>query len=305
MKTPVVFLIFNRPKTTEKVFDAIRQVKPPKLLIVADGPRADRPGEAEKCAATRAIIDRVDWDCEIFKNYSDINLGCAKRVSSGLDWVFENVEEAIILEDDCLPHPSFFRFCEELLEKYRYDERVGSISGQNVQFGKHKTEDSYYFSRYNHIWGWATWKRAWKYYDFEMKYWNEIQTHNLLRNVISDSRTRYKWNNKFTYAYHNPDIWDYKWQLSCWLNNLWGVISNVNLISNIGFGVEASITSNSASKYSNLSSEAVEFPLKHPPFMMQNIDADNFTEMTLFNQKNLWQKLTTKIKYRLKINHLI
>ncbi|MGB3239254.1 MAG: glycosyltransferase family 2 protein, partial [Geitlerinemataceae cyanobacterium] len=115
LKTPVALLIFNRPDTTEKVFETIRQAKPPKLLVVADGPRSDRPGEAEKCAEARAIVDRIDWECQVFQNYSDTNLGCRYRVASGLNWVFETVEEAIILEDDCLPHPSFFRFCEELL----------------------------------------------------------------------------------------------------------------------------------------------------------------------------------------------
>lgn len=134
LKTPVAFIVFKRPDTTEKVFEVIRKAKPPKLLVIADGPRAYRPGEAENCAATRAIIERVDWECEVLKNYSDINLGCKQRVSSGLNWLFDLVEEAIILEDDCLPHLSFFRFCQELLTYYRDEQQITSISGQNVQF---------------------------------------------------------------------------------------------------------------------------------------------------------------------------
>ena len=134
LKTPVAFIIFKRPHTTERVFEAIRQAKPPKLFVIADGPRAYRPGEAENCAATRAIIERVDWECEVLKNYSDINLGCKQRVSSRLNWLFDLVEEAIILEDDCLPHLSFFRFCQELLTYYRDEQQITSISGQNVQF---------------------------------------------------------------------------------------------------------------------------------------------------------------------------
>ena len=152
LTTPVVFIIFNRPDTTAKVFEAIRQAKPPKLLVIADGARIDKPGEAEKCAAARAIINQVDWQCEVLTNYSNVNLGCRKRVSSGLDWVFEQVEEAIVLEDDCLPHPSFFQYCQELLEKYRDDERIMMISGDNFQFGNETTEYSYYFSRYGHCW---------------------------------------------------------------------------------------------------------------------------------------------------------
>ena len=147
LNTPVVLIIFNRPDTTAKVFEAIRQAKPSQLLVIADGPRPEKPGEAEKCAATRAIIDRIDWDCEVLKNYSEINLGCQQRVSSGLDWVFQTVETAIILEDDCLPHPTFFRFCAELLAKYRDEPRVMAISGDNFQCGQNsETDKSYYFS---------------------------------------------------------------------------------------------------------------------------------------------------------------
>lgn len=156
LKTPVAFLIFNRPDTTRRVFAEIAKARPPKLLVVADGPRADHPDDVEKCAAVRAIIDGIDWDCKVLTNYSDINLGCKRRVSSGLDWVFDTVEEAIILEDDCLPHPAFFRFCEEMLNKYRDDKRIAMISGDNFQFGRKRTEYSYYFSRYPHIWGWAS-----------------------------------------------------------------------------------------------------------------------------------------------------
>src|SRR5665648_587346 len=164
LKTPVAFIIFNRPETTRRVFAEIAKARPTKLLVIADGPRATHPDDAEKCAVVRAIIDGVDWDCEVLKNYSDVNLGCKRRVSSGLDWVFDTVEEAIILEDDCLPHPTFFRFCEEMLAKYRDDKRIAMISGDNFQFGKKRTEYSYYFSRYTHIWGWASWRRAWDNY---------------------------------------------------------------------------------------------------------------------------------------------
>ena len=168
MLTPIVFLIFNRPDTTKRVFEAIRQAKPKKLLVVADGPRDDRQGEAEKCAAVRSIIDTVDWDCKVLTNYADVNLGCGLRVSSGLDWVFEQVEEAIILEDDCLPHPSFFPFCEEMLDLYRHDERIMHIAGTNSLEEWKSDVQSYHFSYTGGIWGWATWQRAWKYYHFKM-----------------------------------------------------------------------------------------------------------------------------------------
>ena len=188
LKTPVAFIIFKRPEETQRVFAEIRKVKPPKLLVVADGPRPDKPGEDRQCAAARAIIEQVDWECEVLQNYADRNLGCRLRVSSGLDWVFDTVEEAIIIEDDCLPHPTFFRFAEELLERYRDDSRIMSISGQNVQFGRKRTDYSYYFSRYNHCWSWASWRRAWQYYDVEMKIWPKIRDSSFLKNILVDSR---------------------------------------------------------------------------------------------------------------------
>lgn len=138
LKTPVVFIIFNRSDTTEKVFAEIAKVRPRKLLVIADGPRPDHPSDIERCKAARAVIERVDWDCEVLTNYSEANLGCKACVSSGLDWAFQNVEEVIILEDDYLPHPTFFRFCEESLERYRDDERIALISGTNLKIVQKK-----------------------------------------------------------------------------------------------------------------------------------------------------------------------
>ncbi len=172
---PVAFLIFNRPELTRKVFATIAQAKPSKLLVVADGPRADVPDDREKCSEARAIIGRIDWDCEVLTNYSSANMGCRARISTGLEWVFTNVEEAIILEDDCIPHPTFFRFCKELLTRYRDDQRVMMISGDNFQMGRNRTPYSYYFSRFFHCWGWATWRRAWRHYDIDMELWPSLR----------------------------------------------------------------------------------------------------------------------------------
>ncbi|MFM6024920.1 MAG: glycosyltransferase family 2 protein, partial [Dolichospermum sp.] len=186
LKTPVCFIIFNRPDVTQRVFQKISEAKPPKLLVIADGPRIDKVGEEQKCAATRAIIDQVDWECQVLTNYSDINLGCRKRIYTGLDWVFSQVEEAIILEDDCLPDSSFFRFCEELLEKYRDHPRIMLVCGQNLQFGQQRRNYSYYFSRYSHCWGWATWKSAWQYYDDTMELWPQVRDENWLFDILQD-----------------------------------------------------------------------------------------------------------------------
>jgi hypothetical protein len=286
MKTPVAFIIFNRPDTTEKVFEAIRQAKPPKLLVVADGPRTDRPGEAEKCAATRAIINRVDWECEVFTNFSDINLGCKKRVSSGIDWIFNTVEEAIVLEDDCLPHPTFFEFCEQMLDYYRDDERIMSIAGDNAQFGRKRSEYSYYFSRYFHCWGWASWRRAWKHYDIEMKKWPQVRESDCLNQILLNDRAVEYWIKIFNSTYNNKfNTWDYQWLFAQWVNNGLTVVPNTNLISNIGFGMEATNTKNSSdtTPYANRIISGITFPLKHPQKISVHKQADAFTQETRFN----------------------
>jgi hypothetical protein len=303
MKTPVVLIIFNRPAQTEKVFDVIRQAKPPKLLVIADGSRAERPGEAEKCAAARAVIDRVDWDCEVFKNYSDVNLGCDPRISSGLNWVFETVEEAIILEDDCVPHSTFFRYCEELLERYRHDARVMNISGQNVLFGRHRTEYSYYFSRYTLCWGWASWRRAWQYFDVDVKLWPEIRDQNLIKNVLVDPYAVKVWERTVQLLYDGYLTgWDFKWMFACWLQNGFCIIPNGNLVTNIGHGSEATHTNDEKSPYNNMLVEAMSFPLKHPPFVTRNLEADKFTQRTLFDyDPNFLKKVQNKLKKILNI----
>jgi hypothetical protein len=278
LKTPITFIIFNRPNTTEKVFEKIREAQPPKLLVIADGPRTDLPGEAEKCAATRAIIERVDWDCEVLKNYSDVNMGCKQRVSSGLNWVFETVEEVIILEDDCVPHPTFFRFCEELLERYRYDERIGMISGDNFQLGRKRTNYSYYFSHFNHIWGWASWKRAWQEYDINMKLWPEINDGEWLQDILGDKIAVKDWELIFESVYQGKiDTWDYQWTFACWTNNFLTLLPIVNLISNIGFGIASTFTIDSNDKRANLPIQGMHFPLNHPLYIIRNTKADEFT----------------------------
>lgn len=282
LNKPVAFIIFNRPDTTRKVFEAIRQTRPPILLVVADGPRTDKPGEAERCAAVRRIIDGVDWPCEVLKNYSDTNLGCKKRVSSGLDWVFKTVEEAIILEDDCLPHPTFFRFCEELLEKYRDDERVAMVSGDNFQFGKRRTDYSYYFSIYPHIWGWASWRRTWNMYDVGMRTWPEIRDGGWLTDIFGDGRTARYWSDIFERTYRNEiDTWDHQLTFSLCARRSLVLLPNINLVANIGFGAGASHTS-SGSFVANLPVEPMLFPLRHPPFMARDTVADRFTHGIIY-----------------------
>jgi hypothetical protein len=296
MKTPVAFLIFNRPDTTAQVFASIRQAKPPNLLVVADGPRAERLDEADKCQATRAIIDGVDWDCQVMTNYSDINLGCKQRVSSGLDWVFAQVEEAIILEDDCVPHQSFYQYCEELLERYRSDRRIMAISGDNFQFGRRRTKYSYYFSRYNHCWGWATWQRAWQHYDVEMKLWSEIQDCHWLEYMLEKPNTLKQWRKIFASTYEEKiNSWAFRWTFACWVQNGLTILPEYNLVSNIGFATEGTHTIDSKDKFANLPVEEIYFPLEHPPFVIRHVPADDFTQRELF-ERSLLTRASNKAK---------
>jgi hypothetical protein len=301
LTTPVAFIVFNRPDTTERVFAEIAKTKPPKLLVVGDGPRASRQGEAEKVAATRAIIQRVDWDCEVLTNFAETNLGCKKRVSSGIDWVFEQVEEAIILEDDCLPDPTFFRFCQEMLERYRNDQRIGMISGDNFQFGQKRGSASYYFSRYNHIWGWASWRRAWKHYDVDIPFWPELKRLRTLWPQMMDENEYKYWENAFDAVYAGRiDTWDYQWTLSVWRQGMLTVLPTVNLIENIGFGESATHTKG-PSIYANMKTCALQFPLVQPNEYIPNRYADEYTAKRIFSN-SLGRKLANRFKLQLQWN---
>lgn len=265
LNTPIAFFIFNRPEVTQRVFSEIARARPPMLLVVGDGARPDRNGEAIKVAMTRSIVDQVDWPCEVLTNFSKANMGCKNRVSSGLDWVFEHTEEAIILEDDCLPHPTFFRFCEEMLVRYRHDHRIGMISGDNFQFGYRINDDSYYFSNNTHIWGWATWRSRWQNdYDVDMKNWPKIKSEGRVADWVITKPEKDFLTDTFDRVYNGKiDTWDYQWYFANLLSGRISVMPNVNLISNIGFGEEATHTT-ANSEFSAIPVEEIYFPLKHP-----------------------------------------
>ncbi len=299
LSTPVAFFIFNRPDTTERVFEVIRQARPSRLLVVADGPRPSHAGDQEKCAAARAIIDRIDWDCEVSKSFAQANMGCKHRMSSGLDWVFTTVKEAILLEDDCFPDPTFFRFCEELLDHYRHDERIMTISGDNFQFGRRRTDYSYYFSRYPHIWGWATWRRAWRHYDPDMQLWPERQKAGWLSGILDCQEAANHWARLFEQSFSGgADTWDYAWTFACWLQGGLTIIPNVNLVSNIGFGAAATHTTSRA-RFANIAVHPVSFPLQHPPSVSRWIEADRYTSRQQVGIKALlrstWNRMGGKL----------
>lgn len=293
LTTPVALLIFNRPMETMQVFEEIRRARPTALFIIADGPRPGHPDDRQKCDAARAVVETIDWPCDVRRNYAETNLGCGRRPATGITWVFDQVEEAIILEDDCVPHQTFFRYCQELLERYRHDERIMAISGDNFQFGRSRTRCSYYFSMFPHCTGWASWRRAWRHFDYEMKLLPDVITGQYLRGILPNDASVFSWTEKFIEVYRtkDPHIWDYQWTFACWTQGGLAVLPDVNLIRNIGYGPEASHTFDHTCKTANLPVEAMKFPLVHPRHVMAHYEADLFT-----HKNNFRQPFTCKIR---------
>lgn len=241
LNTPVLFLIFNRPETTKIVFEQIRLAKPKQLFIVADGAREGNVRDRVRCEeAKNFVIGRIDWDCQVKTLFRTTNLGCGAGVSEAINWFFEHVSQGIILEDDCLPSQDFFIFCEQMLEKFGEDETVFHISGCNLNEKKYG-ELPFYFSKYANIWGWATWRRAWQHYQFNVK--QIFKTHSVIKRHIKDPFERKFWISVYrVLALRNLDTWDYQWILIVLKNNAVCINSNYNLISNIGFNDDATHT---------------------------------------------------------------
>ena len=301
LSTPVLFLTFNRPETTQQVFSEIRQAQPPRLYVAADGPRSENSSEVMSCELVRSVATNVDWDCEVKTLFRDQNLGCRLAVSQAIDWFFDQEPEGIILEDDCLPDQSFFWFCQELLERYRDDTRIMHIGGTNFQFGKARTNHSYYFSRYAHVWGWASWRRAWKFYDVEMKNWKDAQTSGLLESLSSDRYFLRYWRQQFELTMMNKiDTWDHQWTFACWSQNAMSVVPETNLVSNIGFG-EIGTNTKQNSQVAALPVQEINFPLRHNSKMTRSIEADTYTEIGQYF-KSFWLRVLHKIIRFLKLN---
>jgi hypothetical protein len=271
----IAYIVFNRPRHTRETFQAIRAARPARLFIIADGPRPGHPTDEERCLAVREVVSQIDWPCEVQRNYAGQNLGLKKRVSSGLDWVFSQVESAIILEDDCLPHPDFFPFCQELLERYKDDDRVWTITGNNNQNGKKRSNDAYYFSKYGHCWGWATWRRAWAQYDGDIKFWPEWKLSQDWRNKTPDSYEQAYWIDIFDRIYLKKiDSWAYPWMTCLWYHGGLTATPRVNLVTNIGVGPD--------STHTLADEDQPGVPLKplgqltHPPEVRQHLKADQY-----------------------------
>jgi len=265
---------------------------------VADGPRASHQSDSALVKETRAVVESFSWTCEVLTNYSDNNLGCKRRVSSGLDWIFDQVPEAIILEDDCLPDPTFFYFARDLLERYRNDRRVGSIGASNFVTPSVRGKASYYFSQYTHVWGWASWSDRWKSsYDVEMRMWPIIRDGGWLEDIFHERDEANYWRNTLEAVYCGKiDTWDYQWAFANFINNRVSIIPATNLVKNIGFGIDATHTVDPS--HTTNDAVALDFPLIHPQFLVRNARFDLKTF-------NVWMRPTASQRMKWKIRQIL
>jgi hypothetical protein len=287
-EVPVLFIIFNRKNSTEKVFEQIRLVKPKQLFIAADGPRKYIPGEDKKCENIRSwILENIDWNCEIKTLFRDQNIGCGRGPSEAITWFFEHVNEGIILEDDCLPNISFFKFCDENLNKYRNYDNISIISGNNFQIRQPMIIGSdYYFSVFPSTWGWATWKRSWDGFDYHIRKWKTIEQKEFLNFLFREKQYQgwWKWYLDKIYNEQPDDMWDFQFYFHCIERKQLAVIPGANLVSNIGHGPMASHTTNKGGYFDSIPAYELEFPLKHPDKIQRNYDADLFVQKMLFGE---------------------
>jgi hypothetical protein len=271
----VLFLVYNRPDTTVRVMETIRKVKPARLFVAADGPRPGDKRDADKCRRVREIIRTVDWDCESSLLLRRKNLGCRAAVSSAINWFFRQVEEGVIIEDDCLPDPSFFSFCRELLAYYRDDNRVMHIGGNNFQHEEVSGGASYYFSRYGHIWGWATWRRAWKYYDVAMSTLPVFLKQGMLGNIFPRKFEQAYWQAKLKrIREQNIDLWDFQWHYTLWAQGGLSIVPRVNMVSNIGIGKNATHTKRCG--FDDMNVQGIP-EIRHPRFVLPDRKKDDST----------------------------
>jgi hypothetical protein len=305
LTTPILFIVFNRPIHTQKVFEKIRYIKPKKLYIAIDGPRKKNKFDNEKIKKVLKIFENIDWDCKVLFLKRKKNLGCKVAVSEAIDWFFNNENKGIILEDDCVPSPDFFIFCQELLIKYENNLDVYMITGDNFQDGIVRGEGSYYFSKLTHVWGWATWKRAWSKYDIDISFWPEFKKSSEFKKIFDIKLATNYFSSIFDAVYKKKiDTWDYQWNACVWFNKGVSITPNKNLVTNIGFGPEATHTKDIKEKYKASRKYHKILPLKHLDQLVRDKKAD---EYVFFNslggsERTLLKRLIRKIKLIFEIN---
>ncbi|MBO0930952.1 nucleotide-diphospho-sugar transferase [Fibrella aquatilis] len=294
--TPILLIWFNRPQHSSRVLERLRELKPATLFVAIDGPREGRVTDIKQVSDTILLLDTIDWPCTIQKLIRTENLGCKCGVSSAIDWFFEQVDMGIILEDDCLPDPSFFSFCADLLERYHDNEQVMHIGGANLASGKWWSQDSYLFTKVCHIWGWATWQRAWQHYDVAMATYPSRRDR-LIDQLVDNKASRKLWKQVFddTYA-GRVDTWDYQWVYSIWAAGGLSILPSVNLISNIGFDSQATHT-HFATEFANLPTGSLPI-LHHPNHLAEHKEATQWLFGHLYQPLSTWVIWLEKVKRR-------
>jgi hypothetical protein len=287
-RTPILFLVFNRPELTRKVFETVRTYRPPRFYIAADGPRPEVPAEWRLCAETRSVAERIDWECDVRTLFRDQNLGCGTAVSEAITWFFEQEEEGIILEDDCLPDASFFKFCEEMLDRYRNEPRVGSISGNNFLPRALLMEQPYGFSKYVQIWGWATWRRFWRNYELRLRgEWSEWEE--IIRRANPIKNQANYWMQIFkTLQSGLIDTWDFQVMFTSWRQGCVHIFPSRNLVTNLGYGGDATHT-NFESPLAHLGRESLKaFQVTLPVEPDPELDSATFYFRFLESLTTVW-----------------
>lgn len=287
MNTAVLLVAFNRPQKTRRILEAIRRARPKRLYVAIDGPRSNIKEDAGRVAEVKETTAAIDWPCGVKRLIRPENLGCKHGVSSAITWFFENEPEGIILEDDCCPSEDFFPFCEEMLARYRHSEDIGTIAGSNFQRGIKRGNASYFFTRYPHLWGWASWRRAWQLYDVGIPFWPAWRNSGDFRRKFADNDERAFWEKLFDASHAgNNDTWDYQWVATLIKNGSLTVMPQSNLVSNIGFDIDATHTKKWNSSLA-IATEPLNFPLIHPTKIEADNQADCFIFRSLFPQKTV------------------
>ena len=302
MGLPILIISWKRPLHTLQVIESLKLIKPNKVFVASDGPNPNDLEEIKLVNETRNIIKhRINWKCELNKKFNSINQGCRLGVTSAIDWFFENVEEGIILEDDCIPHPDFFIFTDLLIKQYRNDKRIWTISGNNYQDGKWRGDGSYYFSRFPHCWGWATWKDRWLNYSDEKFILQKLKKAKMMQNIFPFKRELRFFSTFYEKLYkdNKPDTWAYRWFLVCQAHGGLNILPNENLVKNIGFDSNATHTKRGENPiklhFKNFESTGI-LPLREPSFLIRSIDADIYTFNNFFYPK-IHTKIINKFKH--------
>ncbi|MBD2752566.1 hypothetical protein [Spirosoma validum] len=309
MQLNVLFIIFNKVDETKRVFNVIKKQKPSRLFVAADGPRLNKEGEVEKCKYVRQwVLENIDWNCEVKTLFRDENVGCGRGPSEAITWFFEHVTEGVILEDDCLPNDTFFTFCLHLLDKYRDEHKISMISGNNFQQIQPMALDSdYYFSIFPSSHGWATWRRSWDGFDYHLSGWPKANKAKLKTYLFEVKEYSQWWLNYFTWLYENKpeDMWDFQFHYLCMIRNQLAIIPKANLVTNIGYGPDATHSQNPDSYFANVPTYELAIPFKHPSSIERNYAADLFIQPMLFGRVDVdttFKKVKRVIKKAIRYN---